>query len=80
MAQLIVRRLEEVVVQRLREEAASYGISMEEAHRRILRRSLLGDAEAPGDLKEYLRSIPKGGDDEEELFERQKDGPREVEL
>lgn len=80
MAQLIVRNLEDAVVQRLREKAAADGVSVEEEHRRVLRRSLLG-SEAPGDLKSHLLAMPKAGDDElEDLFERQKDLPREATL
>jgi antitoxin FitA len=41
MAQLIVRRLEEKVVRKLKERAAKYGVSAEEEHRRILRETLL---------------------------------------
>ena len=41
MAQLIVRKLEDKVVRKLKERAAEYGVSMEEAHRRILRDTLL---------------------------------------
>ncbi len=40
MAQLIVRKLEDKVVRKLKERAAEYGVSMEEAHRRILRETL----------------------------------------
>lgn len=80
MAQLIVRKLEDVVVTRLREEAARYGVSMEEAHRRILREALVGSPEV-GSLKEHLLAIPKAGDDEpDDLFDRQQDEPREAEL
>ena len=79
MAQLIVRKLENAVVSRLREEAARYGVSMEEAHRRILREALLGSPEA-GNLKDHLLAIPKAGDKEpEDLFERQQDEPRDFE-
>lgn len=41
MAQLIVRKLEDKVVRKLKERAAKYGVSTEEAHRRILRETLL---------------------------------------
>jgi plasmid stability protein len=41
MASLIVRKLEKEVVQKLREQAAKYGVSMEEQHRRILRKTLM---------------------------------------
>lgn len=37
MAQLLVRDLEDAVVQALRQKAAEEGTSVEEAHRRILR-------------------------------------------
>ena len=80
MAQLIVRRLEEPVVQRLREEAAKYGISVEEAHRRILRRFLLGEPAAAG-MKAHLLGIPPEVEGEpERLFERIQDSPRRIEL
>ena len=80
MAQLIVRKLEDSVVALLREEAARYGISVEEAHRRVLRRALLGEASING-LKAHLMAIPEETKDEpDDLFERQQDGPREVEL
>lgn len=80
MAQLIVRKLEEPVVQRLREEAARYGVSVEEAHRRVLRRALLGEAAERG-LKAHLLGIPAEVEGEpDDLFERQQDAPREVEL
>jgi len=64
MPQLIVRNLEAGVVKQLRRRAASEGISMEEAHRRLLRRSLLGDdAGPPADFLAYLRAIPPGESD-----------------
>lgn len=55
MAQLIVRKLEEAVVTRLREEAAKYSISVEEVHRRVLRKALLGSPDASA-LKDLLLS------------------------
>ena len=80
MAQLIVRKLEDPVVQRLREEAAKYGVSVEEAHRRILRQALLGSP-AMADLKAHLLGIPPEIQGEPgELFERRQDSPREIEL
>ncbi len=73
MAQLIVRRLEKEVVQKLREQAAKYGVSMEEQHRRILRVTLLRKKKpslkrkpkrAPKmSLKEYLLAMPDVGKD-----------------
>ena len=80
MAQLIVRKLEALVVQRLREEAAKDGVSVEEAHRRILRQALLGSPAAIS-LKAHLLGIPPETEGEPEgLFERRQDSPREIEL
>ena len=77
---MIVRKLEDPVVQRLREEAAKYGVSVEEAHRRILRQALLGSPAATG-LKAHLLGIPPEREGEPEgLFERHQDLPREIEL
>lgn len=76
MAQLLVRNIEDAVVKKLRGQAAEQGISVEEAHRRVLRAALGENAAPPKDnLLHYLRSIP--ADDGIE-FERAKDLPREV--
>jgi len=78
MPQLLVRDLEPAIVRKLRSQAASLGISVEEAHRRLLRAALLGDAPGPKDnFIEYLRSVPSGEDIE---FPRSHDLPRPVEL
>jgi plasmid stability protein len=69
MAQLVVRQLDESLVQRLREQAARAGISMEEAHRRILRQSLVPENGSPRFI-DHLLAIPIGSDDE--LFERRR--------
>lgn len=59
MPQLIVRKLETAVVRRLRSRAAAEGVSVEEAHRRVLREALLGDpAPARQNFIEYLRGMP----------------------
>lgn len=77
MAQLLVRKIEDGVVRKLREQAMREGVSLEEAHRRVLRRSLLG--EYPPSFKEYLRSMPDMADDT--FFERpRKAGRRRVVL
>ena len=78
MAQLLVRNLEEAVVERLREEAARERISVEEAHRRVLRKALLPKEEKkqPG-FKELLLQMPLP-EKYEHLFERQKDPDRPV--
>lgn len=73
MAQLIVRNLDQAVVDRLRRRAASAGHSAEEEHRRILRRALLGDG-----FVDFLLDMPDVGQDDD--FARDADLPREVEL
>jgi plasmid stability protein len=58
MAQLIVRKLEDKVVRKLKERAAEYGVSMEEAHRRILRDTLLKKQKPKMSFKEFLVAPP----------------------
>lgn len=59
MPQLIVRKLEPAVVRQLRSRAAAEGVSVEEAHRRVLRQALLGDpSPARENFVEYLREMP----------------------
>ncbi|MGH8017659.1 MAG: FitA-like ribbon-helix-helix domain-containing protein [Opitutaceae bacterium] len=78
MAQLLVREIESAVVKKLRGRAAAQGISVEEAHRRLLRAALLGDDSGPqGDFIAYLRGIPQ---EEPIEFPRQRDVPRRVDL
>ncbi len=76
MAQLLVRNLEDEVVNRLKVRAAERGISAEEEHRRILRAALL----EPGNrsFAELLREIPDVGEDSD--FERPLDLGRRVDL
>ena len=79
MAQLIVRRIEDHVIRKLRATAAALGVSVEEAHRRILRKSLLGDAAPPPSFKAFLRSMPNAEDDT--IFKRKRTASRrEVKL
>lgn len=78
MSQLLVRRLETSVVRKLRRRATADGVSLEEAHRRVLRAALLGPhPDAQGNLLEYLQSIPRGGGVK---FLRATDKPRRVEF
>jgi plasmid stability protein len=85
MASLIVRKLEKEVVQKLREQAAKYGVSMEEQHRRILRGSLLakrkGKAKAKPKMSflDYLCTMPNVGRDSDFNIPR-KGRMREVDL
>jgi antitoxin FitA len=78
MPQLIVRRIEEKLVKKLKEQAGQHGVSMEEEHRRILREALLRRSRPKPSFKEYLLQMPDVGPDE--LFERSQDTGREVEL
>ena len=73
MAQLIVRNLDDDIVQRLKQRAASCGRSAEEEHRQILKAALRS-----GDLARYLATIPEVGDDED--FARSDDLPRDLDL
>jgi plasmid stability protein len=79
MAQLVVRKIEESVVAKLRRRAARHGVSLEEEHRRILRAALLPAAGTEAlTLKEYLIEMPQGGDDA--AFERAPAKRRRVRL
>lgn len=73
-----VRRIEERVVKKLREQAGQHGVSMEEEHRCILRESLLGKKARRPSFKEALLAMPNVGDDED--FERRPQIARAVEL
>ena len=65
MASLIVRNVDDKVVRKLKEQAAKYGVSMEEQHRRILRKTLVSkkpkwrqNPKAKMSLKDYLVAPP----------------------
>lgn len=54
---------------------------MEEEHRRVLRTALLGEVKNRKSFSEMLLSMPKATADESgDLFDRQRDLPREIEL
>lgn len=76
MAQLIVRNLEDDVVQALKERAGRHGRSAEAEHREILREALL--ARHGEDAKEVLLEMPSVGEDRD--FERIRDLPRRIDL
>jgi plasmid stability protein len=78
MAQLIVRQIEEKVVKKLKQQAGAHGVSMEEEHRRILRKSLLGRSGKRPSFKDALLAMPNVGKDSD--FERgpQIERPNEV--
>jgi len=75
MAQLIVRRLDQELVRRLKIRAARHGRSMEAEHRGILEQALL-EREPIETLKELLLAIPQVGEDTD--FERPQDKGREA--
>lgn len=77
MPQLIVRKLEARVVKKLKEQAGQHGVSMEEEHRRILRRALLGSQKRPS-FKAALLAMPNAGKDSD--FVRKREMPRVVDL
>ena len=78
MPQLIVRQIEEKVVKKLKQQAGEHGVSMEEEHRRILRKSLLGKAGRRTSFKEALLAMPNVGNDAD--FERGPQLERAIEL
>ena len=77
MPQILIRRLDQHIVRKLRAKAASDGISAEEEARRILRRSLVGEVpDMP--LIDFLRTMPDVGDGP--IFRRPKRKQRRVKL
>ena len=77
MAQLLVRNLDDELVQALQVRAASHGRSAEAEHREILRAALLTDRP---DFKTFLESMPGGGCGDDADFERDRSLPRDVDL
>ena len=77
MAQILIRRLDEHVIQKLRAKAATDGVSAEEEARRILRRSIVGEVPAMS-LIDFIRTMPEVGDGR--IFRRPKRKPRKVKL
>jgi antitoxin FitA len=71
MAQLIVRNVDDDLVQRLEQRAAAHGRSAEEEHRQLLRAAL-----RPEGLIDRLRDMPDAGSDED--FDRVRELPRLV--
>ena len=77
MPQILIRKLDDAVVRKLRARAAAEGVSVEEEARRILRKSLIGDAPAMS-LIDFLRTMPDVDDDR--IFERPRRKQRKVRL
>jgi antitoxin FitA len=80
--QLIVRNLEDEVVEALRKRAARHGRSAEAEHRLILRAALLARPARPKpSLKDLILAIPKANsEDDDEDFARPQGMPRDVDL
>jgi len=76
MAQLIVRHLDDAVVQALKHRAELHGRSAEAEHREILRQVLL--VRQGEDLKKVLLDMPAVGEDAD--CERVRDLPRRIDL
>lgn len=68
MAQLIVRNLDEELVEALKIRAARHGRSAEAEHRELLREALLRKPSTS--LKDHLLAIPDAGDDADFEVER----------
>jgi antitoxin FitA len=76
MAQLIVRNLDDKLVQALKQRAARHGCSAEAEHREILRAALQpADRQ---DFKTWLTAMPDFGEDSD--FDRIPMQPRDVDL
>ncbi len=75
MANLIVRNIDEAIVQALKQRASRNGLSAEAEHRKILAKVLLHPPQKS--FAEVLLSIPAVGEDED--FKRvEEDAPRDV--
>lgn len=73
MAQLIVRNVDDDLVQRLKRRAAEHGRSAEEEHRQLLRSALRSHG-----LIDRLLEMPDAGADGD--FERVRELPRDLRL
>ncbi|MBC8245446.1 MAG: DNA-binding protein [Verrucomicrobia bacterium] len=82
MAQLLVRKLDDSLVQKLKERAAKNGVSAEEEHRRILDQAMNGSGDSKPKSKksfeEFLLTMPNVGTDED--FARIEGTIRDVDL
>ena len=76
MAQLIVRNLEDELVQELKERAGRHGRSAEAEHREILREALC--RKPAKDFKSHLLEMPEVGRDSD--FQAPRDKPRQIDL
>ena len=74
MAQLVVRNLDDELVQALKQRAAAQNRSAEEEHRKILQAALRGPKRRS--FSEVLAAMPNVGDDGD--FVREQEDMREV--
>lgn len=75
MANLIVRNLDDTIVNALKQRAARHGLSAEAEHRRILEEALRGPTKRS--FVEVLASMPDVGRDEDfDRVEDSQDAPR----
>jgi plasmid stability protein len=77
MPQILIRKLDDSIVRKLRAKAAAEGVSAEEEARRILRRYLIGEVPTMP-LIEFLRTMPEVDDDR--VFQRPASKLRKVVL
>jgi plasmid stability protein len=68
MAQLIVRNIDQILVDLLKRRAAEHGHSAEAEHREILRAAL--QPQRSGSLKDHLLAMPSVGDDSDFTIKR----------
>ena len=76
MANLLVRGIEDDLVQRLREQAASHGHSAEAEHREILAAALLSPRKRT--FAQFLTTMPSVGQDEDFARQQDRNGPAHV--
>jgi len=76
MANLLVRGVEDALVQRLREQAAAHGHSAEAEHRAILTAALRGPKKRS--FAQFLSTMPNVGRDEDFARPQDSAGPQHV--
>ena len=76
MANLLVRGVDDTLVQRLREQAAAHGHSAEAEHRAILAAALRGPQKRS--FAEFLSTMPNVGKDEDFARPQESGGPQHV--
>jgi plasmid stability protein len=72
MAQLIVRNIEKSIVLKLKRRAAKEGVSMEEAHRQLLRLSLRDKPKPKMSFLDFLCTAPDFGENADDYRKKWK--------